>query len=184
MKILERFGITLLLTFWLHTASGQVIPANSDMANAVLVETLPYTQQDVRVYKGTQETGQTGCNVNLTSVNYKFEVIKSGTITITLSNPVGTSEPLIFRVGTVDETNPAAATIYDNVSAAGGGCFENDAGPDGTRTATVNAGDIFHVFVANDDLTDISFTGDAVLKGDDFCLPIKTSTGSVAVICL
>lgn len=160
------------------------IPVNHDMANAILIEELPYMHKNVLPKLGTEEQGQAGCNVNIPSVNYKFRVIESGTITISLSNVVPLSEPLLFRATSLDETNPSELVVYDNQGADGGNCFGSDGGLDGMRTATVNAGDIFYVFVINDDITDITFTGDAILSPIDLCIPIKTSNGAIAVVCL
>ncbi|MEP2936959.1 MAG: T9SS type A sorting domain-containing protein [Gilvibacter sp.] len=154
--------ITLLIACLLVSVAG-FAQVNVDLANAIQVEALPFTDPAVNVPNGTQEEGSVGCNFNVPSVDYKFEVVTGGSVTVTLSTPAGLSEPVLYYATTIDETDPTGLTVTDNLGAVGAGCFDNDAGADGVRTSVVNDGDIMFVFVANEGVTDVVFSGDAVL---------------------
>jgi hypothetical protein len=154
--------ITLVLTFFLFYQFG-FAQVNIDLANAIQVESLPYTDAAVNVPNGTQEEGSTGCNFNVPSVDYKFEVLMGGTVTVTIVTPAGLSEPVLYYATTIGETLPTALTVTDNLGGVGAGCFDNDAGPDGTRTTVVSDGEILFVFIANAGVSDITFTGTAQL---------------------
>lgn len=156
-KKITLFAITVL--FFAFTFAQ----TNIDIANAIQVEALPFTDAGVDPTNGTQEENQIGCNFNVPSLDYKFEVVTGGTVTITMATPAGASEPVLYRGTSLNETDVTLLTVYDNAGADGVGCFDNDDGVDGTRTATVAAGDFFYVFCANEGATDIVFTGDAVL---------------------
>ncbi|NQX76586.1 T9SS type A sorting domain-containing protein [Gilvibacter sp.] len=154
--------ITLLLACLL-VGGAAFAQVNVDMANAIQVQTLPFNDPDVNVPNGAQEEGQVGCNFNVPSVDYKFEVVTGGTVTVSIDTPAGLSEPVLYYATTIDETDPTGLTVTDNLGGVGAGCFDNDAGPDGVRTTVVNDGDIMFVFVANEGISGVSFSGDAVL---------------------
>ena len=154
--------ITLLLACLMVAGVG-FAQVNVDMANAIQVGSLPFTDPDVNVPNGSQEEGQAGCNFNVPSVDYKFEVATGGTVTTTIETPAGLSEPVLYYATTIDETDPTGLTVTDNLGGVGTGCFDNDAGPDGVRTTVVAAGDIMFVFIANEGISSITFSGDAEL---------------------
>ena len=154
--------ITLLLACLL-VGGAAFAQVNVDMANAIQIGALPYTDVDANIPNGTQEEGQAGCNFNVPSLDYKFEVVTGGTVTATLSNPVGVSDPVFYFATTLDETDPTGLTVTDNLGGIGAGCFDNDAGLDGTRTAIFNDGDIVFMLVANEAISNIDVSGDAVL---------------------
>ena len=95
LKQIDMKKITLLLACLL-VGGAAFAQVNVDMANAIQIGALPYSDVDVNVPNGTQEEGQVGCNFNVPSVDYKFEVVTGGTVTATLSNPVGVSDPNFF----------------------------------------------------------------------------------------
>jgi len=154
--------ITLLFACLLVSFAG-FAQVNVDLANAIQVQILPFNDPAVNVPNGTQEEGSIGCNFNVPSVDYKFEVVTGGTVTVTVATPAGLSEPVLYYATSIDETDPTALTVTDNIGGVGAGCFDNDAGADGMRTTVVNDGDIMFVLVANVGVTDIDFTGTAVL---------------------
>lgn len=158
MKKITLIFACLLVSF---ASFAQV---NIDLANAIQVVSLPYTDPAVNVPNGALEDGSVNCNFNVVSVDYKFEVVTGGTVTVTLGTPAGLSEPVLYYATTLSETNPTALTVTDNLGGVGASCFDNDAGADGVRTSVVNDGDIIFVLVANAGITDITFSGTAVLN--------------------
>ncbi|MEP2993150.1 MAG: hypothetical protein ABJO83_11355, partial [Gilvibacter sp.] len=105
--------ITLLIACLLVSVAG-FAQVNVDLANAIQVEALPFTDPAVNVPNGTQEEGSVGCNFNVPSVDYKFEVVTGGSVTVTLSTPAGLSEPVLYYATTIDETDPTGLTVTDN----------------------------------------------------------------------
>ncbi len=154
--------ITFLLASILVAGVG-FAQVNVDMANATQIQVLPYAEADINPPAGTQEEGSAGCNFNVPSLDYKFEVVTGGTVVADLSNPVGVSDPVFYFATTIDETDPTGLTVTDNLGGIGAGCFDNDGGLDGTRTAIFNDGDIVFMLVANEAITNLDVSGTAVL---------------------
>lgn len=169
MKTITK--IVLILMFICAFTMQSNAQSNNTIANATKVTSLPFTDSNVNIPNSNTNNalGLSGCSLTNRSVVYKFTTVVSGTVIVEIKSPSGTT-------GTITTiASNENATQTSDLSPTPDGNICHNANP---KTVNTTAGQTYYFLVLNASVTDIEFTGTAVL---DITTPVVTTTAASSI---